>query len=617
MRRQRTRNVYLRTYAVAMVAIVFLAFLVMVTFVTQRLHVNNRTIVDQGQAVLTADTLKAPVYLNGEWETFEKIQGEYQKSDTTGKLVDMPLADINQAESDAAYRVRLSLPAGTTDLALAIPTYSGSLEVYLNGEKQQLLAQPEEWIPFHTLKVLVQFNSIDSNAQWQELVITGDFSQEDITLYKRPVVISTISNLSTLVVFDSASEMFLIGIFMLLLVNGYVFMVFRPSHTLISMITIFDTLLLGRIFFSMNSANALIDTIFPGIQFSDRFCISIQLFFLMLAGIMGCILSKRLFDPNGKAPGWIIKPCPYIYGVFAVVFPLNIEFFATYGTIILYAAYVLTFVGVALQYYERWKTRKKPVYYAFQFVKTMYIGAIIFLDILCWNTYIDYAYLFYLYAIFFVMHVIVRLYDNDQSYRDTEVLNQNLEKIVAERTEELQNANQVLSEMSVRDPLTNAFNRLYFERAMEQAVAKCQSGQSTLHLCMLDLDFFKTVNDTYGHDAGDIMLKWVVSTVQQLVQEDATLARVGGEEFVLLYLDKTDTQVLQSIQIVHEAFEENAQHNPRYTTASFGVAKWSVGDSQKTVMKKADRALYRAKESGRNCIVSYGESNQDERFQSM
>lgn len=611
MKRQRVRNRYLRTYAVAMVSMVFLAFLVMVTFVTQRLHVNNRAIVEQGQVVLTQEDLQAPIYLNGQWEAFEKIHGAYQTSGNEGKLISMPIANITQATTDAAYRVRLALPEGTTDLALAIPTYSGHLEVYLNGEKQQLLAQPEEWIPFHSLKILVQFSNIDPNVQWQELVITGDFSQEDTTLYKRPVVISTLPNLSTLVVFDSASEMFLIGIFMLLLVNGYVFMVFRPNHTLISMITIFDTLLLGRIFFSMNSAIALIDTIFPGIQLSDRFCISAQLFFLMLAGVMGCILSKRLFDPQGKAPKWLIEPCPYIYGVFAIVFPLNIEFFAAYGTKILYVAYVLTFVGVTLQYYERWKTRKKPGYYGFQFVKTMYIGAIIFLDILCWNTYIDYAYLFYLYAIFFVMHVIVRLYDNDQSYRDSEILNQNLEKIVADRTEELQTANRVLSEMSVRDPLTNAFNRLYFERAMEQVVAKCQSGQNTLHLCMFDLDFFKTVNDTYGHDAGDVMLKWVATTIQQLVQDEATLARVGGEEFVLLYENKPDADVMRSVQMVHQAFEQNAHDNPRYTTASFGLAKWSEGDNPKTVMKKADRALYRAKEGGRNRIVSYSDNSRN------
>ena len=603
-------KLFLRIYALWMLAFVFVIFFAMGTFVTQWLHSGNYASVENGRIRL--DTVaNGPIYLNGQWEAFdgavENTQQLAQLDDMQGRPIQFPIGELAQAEKDATYRIQVAIPQGTAELSLVIPTYDGKLKIFLDGKEQQTLVQPKEWLPFGLMETLASLDCSQSDGQWQELVISGQFSQNDITLLKRPVIIGNIADLSTLTVFNSSNEMFLMGIFALMLVNGYVFMMFRPNHTLISLITLFDTFILGRIAFAMPYAHAQLKAMLPQFALSDRQAMAIALFFLMLGGIMGCILSGRLFDPQGKAPKWLIKPCPYIYGLFAIIFPFHLDFFAQYGSKLLYGVYVYTFIGVFWQFCIRWKSKDRRGYYIFQFVKTIYIGIIIFGDIWFWNQYIDFSYLYYLYAIFFVLHVVIRLYDNDQSYRNTESLNQNLEKLVAERTEELSEANRILSELSVRDPLTNAFNRLYFERAMDQAVARCEEEHGSVYLCMFDLDFFKTINDTYGHDAGDAMLKWATGMVQDTVKEDATLARIGGEEFILLFENKTQKQMMKLVEQIKGTMELQASHNPRYTTASFGISQWTPGDVRKTMLKKADRALYQAKEQGRNKIIMFGQ----------
>lgn len=604
-----TKNLCMRILASWVLSMVILAFLVLATFVTQKLHAENSVEAEKGYIQLEKGmAYETPVYLNGEWEAFHLNEEAFDvrefESQFNKESVIFPIGSLVQSYENAAYRIRFQLPE-TRDqkLVLAIPTYSEEIDVYLNGVKQEMVQAEDTFLSAGVLKTVISLSSIKSGEKWQELVLMGNFAGNEVTLFQRPVLLGTAQNISMLTVFDSSAELFILGILMLVLVNGFVFMLFRPNHLLISMITVFDTIIMFRLFFSMNFAISLIKNVFPNFHISDAFCRSIELFFLMMAGIAGCILSSVLFDPEKKTPRWLTIPPPIVYGIFAIIFPMNMELFENFGSTVLVFLYIYTFIGVFWQVVICWCTREKKIYYGFQAMKTVYIGVLIFWDISFWTKYKDFSVLLYLYAIFFIMHVVVRLYDNNESYRHVEILNQSLEATVRDRTKELYDANRVLSELSVRDPLTKAFNRLYFEKAIEGALGESEKNGKSLYLCIFDLDFFKSINDTYGHVAGDEMLQKVTEIVVSTVGEDVTFARIGGEEFVLLYTGKAEEEVRESVSRVHRALEKNAKENPKYTTASFGVYAWQQGDTQKSLMKKTDAALYDAKNAGRNKII--------------
>lgn len=606
---KKQNKLWLRVLSIIILLGISVILLVTVLFVNQRNSYQESYSAKDGYVSLENGTVYAePVYLNGEWEAFEGVVCHSNKDVRNLKeptsLIEFPLTRVKEAKEDATYRLRFSLPKGeTSDLVAYIPTSFNSADVYLNGVKQKYVEDGVSWLNYSTMESAIVLSNIDTSEDYQELVITSAFSEQEITLLKKPIVIGTMKNISSLGSFSSSNEMFLFGLLLLVLINGYVFMLFRPNHKIISYMTLFDTMILMRTALSMNFVVAFIKDVFPWAIMSDQFNLSLSLFFLMLGGYVGCKLSTALYDPEGKAPQWFIKPLPILYLLFAIIFPTNLVFFEMYGKYILIVVYILTFIGVFLQFREGWKNKKRRTYNLLQFIKTAYIGALIFLDIMLWGETFDLLLLFYLYGSFFILHVIVRLYDNNESYQDVEVLNESLEDTVIQRTKELREANRILSELSIRDPLTNIFNRLHFEETVEEAEKKYHP-ETPIHLCMFDLDYFKNINDTYGHSVGDEQLKSMTRLVSSIVQDKATFARIGGEEFVLLFETLTKEEVLQCINEVHQAIAQDANQNEKNTTASFGVAVYKVGSSGKEMLKKADIALYEAKRLGRNCIVS-------------
>ena len=598
---------YLRLIAAAVLACCVAIFVGIALFVTQRLHSSGAAPAQAGYLDLSScDLERAPIYLSGEW-TLLSPDSEFSAE---GVPIVFPIGSITEATQDAVYRLRFTLPPNAEEmpLYLCIPTFRGPLEVYLNGVRLSLETQGDRWVSFRAMETLYPLSAfITSDGGEQELILSENFSDQSLTLYKRPVLIGTVENLSTLVLFDGSNEMFLIGILLLILINGFVFMLFRPTHSIISMMTLFDTTIMLRVAFSMNHMLTFAESILPNLSISDTSAAALKLFVLMLGGTMGCLLSSALFDPEKKAPRWLIVPTPYVYVLFSILFPLNMVFFEQYGRFLLFGLYGYTFLGVGVQFFICWrdKPRQTRVYYGMQGFKTAYIGILVFIDILLWTEYFDFMLLFYLYSIFFIMHVLVRLYDNNQSYRSVEILNQSLESTVAERTAELSQANQILSELSIRDPLTKVFNRLYFESALEAAYAQYVADGTSVHLCMFDLDFFKSVNDTYGHSEGDEQLRRIAAIVSAEIEDDVVFARVGGEEFILLFQGRSAEQLMVCIQAIHTAIQADVKANPSHTTASFGIAELAPGETTKHLLKNVDLALYDAKNAGRNQIIQY------------
>lgn len=167
-----------------------------------------------------------------------------------------------------------------------------------------------------------------------------------------------------------------------------------------------------------------------------------------------------------------------------------------------------------------------------------------------------------------------------------------------------------LYETSTRDALTQAYNRRYFLERLTSELAFAQRHKSRLSVLIFDLDRFKSVNDTYGHMAGDEVLRSVSGCVGRLVRAEDVFARYGGEEFVLLIRGISHDNVDLLAGRVRRAVERNAVSvggNDLVVTISVGVASVSElpdGATSDTLITLADERLYRAKQDGRNRVCS-------------
>ncbi len=552
---------------------------------------------------------KKVAYLGGEWESFPGVYLDGEKTDpsmlTIGKPQTFPLGNLEKASGTATYRLKLKLDATafTKPLAVYISNLRLPTSVYLNGVKLSNMQgeNPDE----HSVLcgIYLVEDALDPAAKEQELILTVQEDQTDAALYKRDILVGGQQDILSHMNMVTADQMLALGVMLIIMINGFVFMIFRPHHVMISLITIFDTLMMLRILFGLNGMFSFFEVFRPMFLVTERFAVSASICFLMLGGAVGARLSHVLFDPEHKVPKWLTKPPIYIYTFLAVFFPLFPAAFARYGFVILLVVYVWTFTGVFWQFLICLRKNATP-YWWLQVIKTAYVGVIVLYDILTINHNTDVMRLVYLYGIFFITHVILRLYDNNNSYRDVEILNQTLESTVIERTKELSEANRILSEMSVRDPLTKAYNRIYLERLLEELLQGAEEDRAKLFLTILDLDHFKSINDRFGHAAGDEQLRFAVNQMQSMIDEDTILARVGGEEFVLLFKRSDVSSVVNKLEEVRLEMEKRAQANEQYTTASFGLTGYHSGDSMKTLMGRADRSLYKAKNNGRNQIVS-------------
>lgn len=176
----------------------------------------------------------------------------------------------------------------------------------------------------------------------------------------------------------------------------------------------------------------------------------------------------------------------------------------------------------------------------------------------------------------------------------------------------LQNAifNSELERLAVTDRLTGLYNHGYFQRQLEKEIGLAQRNKFQISLLMMDIDYFKQFNDTFGHPKGDRVLKIFSDILTDLSRKEDTVARYGGEEFVVIVpaTDKESAAIFAErirAAIETKGFEGNSD-NPRVTkTVSIGIATFPEdARTPPELIEKADRALYRAKHSGRNCVIT-------------
>ncbi len=161
--------------------------------------------------------------------------------------------------------------------------------------------------------------------------------------------------------------------------------------------------------------------------------------------------------------------------------------------------------------------------------------------------------------------------------------------------------------LAATDGLTGLFNRRYLEGALERELARAERSCSSLALLLLDIDHFKSFNDTYGHAMGDLVLKNVATTLQRGLRQADVLARFGGEEFVVLLPQVGERGALESAERIRAALESSGIHpggSGKRVTVSIGLAMFpDDADSSESLLSAADEALYRAKDAGRNRVV--------------
>lgn len=157
-----------------------------------------------------------------------------------------------------------------------------------------------------------------------------------------------------------------------------------------------------------------------------------------------------------------------------------------------------------------------------------------------------------------------------------------------------------LADEASTDPLTKALNRRSFLTLLGQRMA----AGGTLSLIMFDIDHFKSINDTYGHDAGDHVLRELAALVRESIRESDAFARWGGEEFMVMLPSSDLSRAREAAERLREAISQTKFTDvPRQVTSSFGVALRNPGETPDDLIKRADEALYEAKETGRNKVV--------------
>lgn len=185
-------------------------------------------------------------------------------------------------------------------------------------------------------------------------------------------------------------------------------------------------------------------------------------------------------------------------------------------------------------------------------------------------------------------------------------LNMSLEAKVAERTRALSEANLKLEELALTDSLTALPNRRSAMRRLTDLWEEAGRSLKPFACMMIDADYFKEINDSYGHDAGDLVLRTLAKTILHAVRSDDVVSRLGGDEFLVICPNTAREggelvaeHVLRAVNHLSVAAGEGVWHG----SVSIGLTVWTPQMTHyEDLMKKADTALYAAKQKGRNCV---------------
>ncbi|PIC58261.1 GGDEF domain-containing protein [Sporosarcina sp. P12(2017)] len=176
-------------------------------------------------------------------------------------------------------------------------------------------------------------------------------------------------------------------------------------------------------------------------------------------------------------------------------------------------------------------------------------------------------------------------------------------EVVEYKQQQLQDLNGELQELATRNELTGLYNRRVFRRNLDAAINRAELFMTrSFSLLMFDIDHFKTVNDTHGHLVGDDVLREVARKLEYKIYSPHLVARIGGEEFAVLFDDPNHQKNCERAEELR-CYIEKSEWNSIGITVSMGITSFRKGDQSSQIYGRADDAQYTSKRNGRNCLT--------------
>jgi len=172
-----------------------------------------------------------------------------------------------------------------------------------------------------------------------------------------------------------------------------------------------------------------------------------------------------------------------------------------------------------------------------------------------------------------------------------------LHRLIDERTHELE-------ELSITDQLTSLYNRRKIDKILHSEIEQAKRYHHSFSLILIDIDYFKKVNDTYGHQTGDDVLQDISLLFLSHIRKSDLVGRWGGEEFLIISLEKDSEKVFQFAEKLRLLIESHSFKKTGQLTCSFGIAHFQQEDTLESLLERTDNALYGAKAAGRNCVIA-------------
>lgn len=196
----------------------------------------------------------------------------------------------------------------------------------------------------------------------------------------------------------------------------------------------------------------------------------------------------------------------------------------------------------------------------------------------------------------YIYNLQLRIREQRESLRDNQLR-------LEESNQQLREAMSKLSELAVRDHLTGLYNRRHFMERLKESIAVSERSHDAFHLALIDLDNFKLVNDQHGHQVGDEVLLRFAQVARDALRRTDVLARYGGEEFIVLFPHGNTEGITEVLERLRQTFAD-LRHDHLISglqvTLSVGLTVWQQGDDANSLVQRADKALYKAKDLGRN-----------------
>ncbi len=171
--------------------------------------------------------------------------------------------------------------------------------------------------------------------------------------------------------------------------------------------------------------------------------------------------------------------------------------------------------------------------------------------------------------------------------------------------DELLRKNKILESLAYKDKLTGLMNRRYFDDTLKKELERSEASNLPLSLMMIDLDNFKMVNDNYGHDTGDEVLREIAEILMKTIDDKGIPCRYGGEEFCVIFPKLSrEEAMIRGEEIRRNCYGKRVSKENIRQTISGGIATFPETSSKESLVIDADNHLYRAKQSGKNCVVS-------------